>query len=108
MPNNKASQMNNPDYQTQKTGTLKPASKPFPVLDFADRDDKCRSLCAETRQSVVLYHDERGGLSFRTVRDSQTMKLPAYVLAVYRFVQGRVVEKMGIIKVLIECERNFA
>jgi hypothetical protein len=101
---NKVRQGTESSTRTQPTGTLKPPTKRFPKIDFEDRDKRCRTLCESTRQDVVLYHDERGDLSYRTVRDSQTMKLPVSVLAVYRFVQGRVTEKYGLMDQLVKSE----
>jgi hypothetical protein len=106
---NKAEQMKdveNPQLQSQKTGTLKPPAKPNTRMDFFYADKRGKELCTETRQDVVVYHDERGSLSQRTVRDSKTMKLPIFVLAVYRFERNKVVEKLGIIARLIRGGRR--
>ena len=93
--------MQNEHQYGVKTGTLKPPGKPGIRLDFKYYDERCRNLCFETKQDTLLFHDERGGLSWRTVRDSRTMYMPRFVLACYRFVSGQVIETMDIVGELI-------
>ncbi len=90
--------MQNEHQYGVKIGTLKPPAKPGTRLDFKYYAERCRDICLETKADTLLFHDERGGLSWRTVHNSRTMSMPRYVLACYRFVSGHVVETLDIIE----------
>jgi hypothetical protein len=87
-----------------KTGTLKPPTKPDNMLDFVEKNAKAEKMCSTSRTDTLLYHDERGGLSLRAVRDYTTMKLGPNVLGVYHFAGGKVIEKTGIIQRLVKMQ----
>jgi hypothetical protein len=83
--------MQNEHQYGVKTGRLLPSRRPERLLDFSRATERAEKLCFGTRSDTVLYHDERGGLSLRTVRDVLTMYVPKYVLAYFRFRDGRVI-----------------
>jgi hypothetical protein len=77
-----------------KTGTLKPPmrpSVPFGQSYFEGKLCKAKDMVMETRQSVVLYHDERGHLSMRTVNDIDTIHVSRNMLVGYKYRNGKVV-----------------
>lgn len=77
-------------FPTVKTGTLKPPKKSmnyYTNRDIMNIHKKAENTCRGSMKDVVLYHDEREGISMRTIRDVTTMYRPKFILKTYRYAQ---------------------
>lgn len=76
-----------------KTGTLKPPAKPpanpEPVIDFEGAIDRAKKFVKETMRSVVVFHDERGGLSLSSVNNLDRLHITRNILFGFKLVKGK-------------------
>lgn len=73
-----------------KTGTLKPPAKPEPVIDFEGAIDRAKKFVKETMRSVVVFHDERGGLSLSPVNNLDRLHITRNILFGFKLVKEEV------------------
>ena len=67
-----------------KTGTLLPPYKGLPrSIDFEKVYKRCKKMCKELRMDILVYCDERDGVSVRPVRNANIIRLPKDIVKVF-------------------------
>ena len=67
-----------------KTGPLLPPYKGMSrSIDFEKIYKRCKKMCKELRMDVLVYRDERNGVSIRPVRNANTILLPRDIVQVF-------------------------
>ena len=67
-----------------KTGTLLPPYKGLPrSIDFEKIYKRCKKMCKMLRMDILVYRDERDGISVRPVRNANIIRLPRDIVKIF-------------------------
>lgn len=76
--------MQRQDQYKVKTGPLLPPYKGMPrSIDFEKIYKRCKKMCKNLRMDILVYYDERDGVSVRPVRNANIIRLPKDIVKVF-------------------------